>query len=165
MNSLMESDQRFGHHGRRCQSKPKKSRLCRHLHQSTINLGDAAPCYITTHKKVTVKESDELSVISLQQPHSVSSPSSELFWKVSRRTSSPLPASDPAGSQRRHHAASAVAHKRGARAQTHHSGKGFLQNILHSIKESCKYQSDFRLCLYGFHILWFVTHFSLSVPS
>lgn len=53
LNSLKESDQRFAHHGWHCQSKPKKSRP-RHLHQSTLNLGDAAPCYITTHKQVTV---------------------------------------------------------------------------------------------------------------
>lgn len=51
MNSLMESDQRFAHHGRHCQAKPKKVRP-RHLHQSTLHFGETAPCYITTHNQV-----------------------------------------------------------------------------------------------------------------
>ncbi|XP_045893430.1 uncharacterized protein LOC123961762 isoform X2 [Micropterus dolomieu] len=44
----MDSDQRLAHRGWPCQSKAKTSRP-RHLHQSTLNLGDTAPCYTTTH--------------------------------------------------------------------------------------------------------------------
>ncbi|XP_010734767.3 uncharacterized protein LOC109136689 isoform X1 [Larimichthys crocea] len=44
MNSLMDG----AHRGCRCQSKVKNSRP-RHLHQSTLHLGDTAPCYSTTH--------------------------------------------------------------------------------------------------------------------
>ncbi|XP_074511872.1 uncharacterized protein LOC141780505 [Sebastes fasciatus] len=50
MDGLMDGDQRLAHHGWQCQSKAKNSRL-RHLHQSTLNLGDAAPCYTTTHSQ------------------------------------------------------------------------------------------------------------------
>ncbi|XP_026206005.1 uncharacterized protein LOC113155457 [Anabas testudineus] len=38
----------LAHGCRWCKNKTKKSRP-RHLHQSTLNLGDTAPCYITTH--------------------------------------------------------------------------------------------------------------------
>ncbi|XP_073350530.1 uncharacterized protein [Pagrus major] len=48
MNSLM--DQRLTRHSCRCQSKAKITRP-RHLHQSTIHLGDMAPCYTTTHNQ------------------------------------------------------------------------------------------------------------------
>lgn len=51
MNSLMESDRKFSHHGCHCQAKPKKVRP-RHLHQSTLHFGETAPCYITTHSQV-----------------------------------------------------------------------------------------------------------------
>ncbi|KAK5855778.1 hypothetical protein PBY51_007420 [Eleginops maclovinus] len=50
MNSVMVRDQRLTHHGRHCQSK---SKICRRrtLHQSTLDLGDTAPCYTTTHSQ------------------------------------------------------------------------------------------------------------------
>ncbi|XP_030262732.1 uncharacterized protein LOC115575075 [Sparus aurata] len=48
MNSLM--DQRLTHNRCRCQSKGKISSP-RHLHQSTIDFGDTAPCYTTTHNQ------------------------------------------------------------------------------------------------------------------
>lgn len=51
MNSLMDG----AHRGCRCQSKVKNSRP-RHLHQSTLHLGDTAPCYSTTHHQVTVND-------------------------------------------------------------------------------------------------------------
>ncbi|XP_044037544.1 uncharacterized protein LOC122869056 isoform X2 [Siniperca chuatsi] len=50
MNSRMDGDQRLAHRGWQCQSKVKTSRP-RHLHQSTLNLGDTAPCYTTTHNQ------------------------------------------------------------------------------------------------------------------
>ncbi|KAF1379971.1 hypothetical protein PFLUV_G00181620 [Perca fluviatilis] len=50
MNSLMNGDQRLAHHGWQCRGKVKNSRS-RHLHQSTLNLGDTAPCYTTTHNQ------------------------------------------------------------------------------------------------------------------
>lgn len=51
MNSLM--DQRLTHNRCRCQSKGKISSP-RHLHQSTIDFGDTAPCYTTTHNQVSL---------------------------------------------------------------------------------------------------------------
>lgn len=51
MNSLM--DQRLTHNRCRCQSKGKISSP-RHLHQSTIDFGDMAPCYTTTHNQVSL---------------------------------------------------------------------------------------------------------------
>ena len=51
MNSLM--DQRLTHNSCRCQSKAKISSP-RHLHQSTIDFGDMAPCYTTTHNQVSL---------------------------------------------------------------------------------------------------------------
>ncbi|XP_051244637.1 uncharacterized protein LOC127356685 [Dicentrarchus labrax] len=48
MSSLM--DQSSAHCGCRCQSKAKTSKP-RHLHQSTLNLGDTAPSYSTTHNQ------------------------------------------------------------------------------------------------------------------
>lgn len=59
MNILMNGDQSLTHCCRRCQNKAKKSRP-RHLHQSTLNLGDTAPCYITTHSQVSPKVSSNL---------------------------------------------------------------------------------------------------------
>ncbi|XP_078126697.1 uncharacterized protein LOC144530816 isoform X2 [Sander vitreus] len=50
MNSLMNGDQRLAHHGWQCRRKAKNSRA-RHLHQSTLNLGDTAPSYTTTHNQ------------------------------------------------------------------------------------------------------------------
>ena len=48
----MDSDQRLSRHGQHCHHKAENSRL-RHLHQSTLSLGDAAPCYTTTHTQVS----------------------------------------------------------------------------------------------------------------
>ncbi|XP_042360274.1 uncharacterized protein LOC121956205 [Plectropomus leopardus] len=50
MNTLRDGDQSLTHNCCRCHNKAKKSRL-RHLHESTLNLGDMAPCYTTTHKQ------------------------------------------------------------------------------------------------------------------
>ncbi|XP_049926143.1 uncharacterized protein LOC126406058 [Epinephelus moara] len=51
MNSLLVGDQRLTHHHScQCQSEAKRSRP-RHLHQSTLNLGDMAACYTTTHNQ------------------------------------------------------------------------------------------------------------------
>ncbi|XP_018524116.1 uncharacterized protein LOC108878183 [Lates calcarifer] len=48
MYSLMNGDQSLTLCGRRRHSKTKTYRP-RHLHQSTLTLGDTAPCYTTTH--------------------------------------------------------------------------------------------------------------------
>ncbi|XP_067472305.1 uncharacterized protein [Thunnus thynnus] len=48
MNSVIDSEQRPSHHSQQCHRKAKNPRP-RHLHQSTLNLGDTAPCYTTTH--------------------------------------------------------------------------------------------------------------------
>lgn len=64
-NGLMESDQKFAHHELHCHSKPKKVRP-RHLHQSTLHFGEAAPCYITTHKQVPVKNASWSQIIHSQ---------------------------------------------------------------------------------------------------
>lgn len=61
MSSLMDGEQTLAHCGGHCQSKAKKSRP-RHLHQSTLKLGDAAPCYTTTHNQVgplSITDSEE----------------------------------------------------------------------------------------------------------
>ncbi|KAK5913518.1 hypothetical protein CgunFtcFv8_008041 [Champsocephalus gunnari] len=50
MNSVMVGDQRLTHHGQHCQSKSKSGKR-RTLHQSTLDLGDTAPCYTTTHSQ------------------------------------------------------------------------------------------------------------------
>ncbi|KAM7387569.1 hypothetical protein PAMA_009946 [Pampus argenteus] len=45
----MDGDQRLSHHGQQCHRKAQNPRL-RHLHESTLSLGDtAAPCYTSTH--------------------------------------------------------------------------------------------------------------------
>nr|XP_046271801.1 uncharacterized protein LOC124073549 isoform X2 [Scatophagus argus] len=44
----MEGHQGSAHHSWHCQNKVRTSRL-RLLHESTLNLGDTAPCYTTTH--------------------------------------------------------------------------------------------------------------------
>ncbi|KAM8723748.1 uncharacterized protein AB9X84_003642 isoform 1-T2 [Acanthopagrus schlegelii] len=48
MSSLM--DQRLTHNRCRCQTRAKISSP-RHLHQSTVDFGDMAPCYTTTHNQ------------------------------------------------------------------------------------------------------------------
>ncbi|XP_026180194.1 uncharacterized protein LOC113140539 [Mastacembelus armatus] len=50
MNSLLNGNQTLNHCSRHFQSKAKNSRP-RHLHQSTLNLGDTAPCYTTIHSQ------------------------------------------------------------------------------------------------------------------
>ena len=51
MSSLM--DQRLTHSSCRCQTRAKISSP-RHLHQSTADFGDMAPCYTTTHNQVSL---------------------------------------------------------------------------------------------------------------
>lgn len=52
MYSLMNGDQSLTLCGQRRHSKTKTYRP-RHLHQSTLTLGDTAPCYTTTHTQVS----------------------------------------------------------------------------------------------------------------
>lgn len=52
MNSFLNSKDSLTHCCQRCQSKTKPIRP-RYPHQSTLNLGKTAPCYITTHDQVS----------------------------------------------------------------------------------------------------------------
>ncbi|KAK2832954.1 hypothetical protein Q5P01_016843 [Channa striata] len=48
MNHLLSGNQSLTRSCQQCQNKAKNTRP-RHLHQSTLNLGDTAPCFTTTH--------------------------------------------------------------------------------------------------------------------